>query len=82
MNVSRLIEYVYILLKIGSDNVLISAGYDEMYLVSIGTSNTLKFAFYINQKYNRKEIYRKCIHVKDMPCQVSGMTSGCYRLGK
>ena len=51
-------------------------------MVSVGTSDILKFALYRNWYYNRKKIYRKFIHVKDMPCQVSGMTLGLSRSGK
>ena len=47
-----------------------------------GTNNVLKFALNRNWYYNRKEIYRKFIHVKNIPCHVSGMTSGFSRLGK
>ena len=49
---------------------------------SVGTSDILKFALYSNQYYIRNKIYWKFIHVKDIPCHVSGMTSGFSRLGK
>ena len=44
--------------------------------VCVGTSDILKSTLFSNQYYNRKKIYRKFIHVKDMPCHVYSMTSG------
>ena len=32
--------------------------------------------------YNQKKIYQKFIHVKDMPCHVTGMTSELSRSDK
>ena len=48
----------------------------------VGTSDILKSALFSNQYYNRKKIYRKFIHVKDMPYHVSRMTSGLSGSGE
>ena len=39
-----------------------------------GTRDILKFSLYRNWYYNKKKIYWKFIHLKDIPCHVSGMT--------
>ena len=45
-------------------------------MVVVETSDILKYVLFRNRYYNWKKIYRKFIHVKDMPCHVSSMTSG------
>ena len=48
----------------------------------VGTRDILKFILYRNLYYNGKNIYWKFIHVKNIPCHISGMTLGLSRLGE
>ena len=48
----------------------------------VGTSDILNYALFSNQYYNRKKIYQKFIHVKDMPYHVSRITTGLSGSGE
>ena len=49
---------------------------------TVVTSEILKFALCSNWYYNRKKIYQKIIHEKDMLCHIYGMNSWLSRLGQ
>ena len=68
----------YLLLNVG----VVRSDWTSLFIPPVGTNEVIKFALYGNFYYNWKKIYWKFIHVKGVPCHISGMTSRLSRLDK